>query len=72
MSYGHQKGHNRNHFTGSQLFIMAGAEHNKGNPTQKAPYSTNNWIYNSSSNKQPWDFNVKKGDIIPTIIRKSN
>ncbi|MEP3385316.1 MAG: RHS repeat-associated core domain-containing protein, partial [Flavobacteriaceae bacterium] len=42
---------------------------NQGSPTQKAPSSSNNWIYHNSTNSQPYDFNVKKGDIIPTIIK---
>ncbi len=42
---------------------------NQGSPTQGAPATTNNWFYNNSTTTQPYDFNVKKGDIIPTIIK---
>jgi RHS repeat-associated protein len=41
---------------------------NQGSPTQKAPNSSNNWLYHNSTNSRPYDFNVKKGDIIPTIL----
>lgn len=41
---------------------------NQGNPTQKSMNSSNNWIWHTSTNNQPYDFNVKKGDIIPIII----
>jgi len=42
---------------------------NQGSPTQGAPTTTNNWFYNNSTTTQPYDFNVKQGDIIPTIIK---
>jgi len=46
----------------------AGGSLNQGNPTQKSMNSSNNWFWNTSTNTQPYDFNIKKGDIIPTII----
>ncbi len=45
---------------------------NQGSPTQRAPSSSNNWIYHNSTNSQPYDFNVKKGDVVPTIINNNN
>ena len=44
---------------------------NQGSPTQKSPSSSNNWFYHNSTNSQPYDFNVKKGDVIPTIINNN-
>ncbi len=44
---------------------------NQGSPTQKAPSSSNNWIYHNSTNSEPYDFNVKRGDIVPTIINNN-
>jgi RHS repeat-associated protein len=44
---------------------------NQGNPTQRASSTTNNWFWNTSTNTQPYDFNVKRGDIIPTIIQSN-
>gem|GEM_PF-2526620 len=52
-----------NHITGNANDTL-----NQGSPTQKATESSNNYFYNTSTNSQPYDFNVKKGDIIPTII----
>jgi hypothetical protein len=43
---------------------------NQGSPTQKAPNSSNNWFYHTSTSNRPYDFNVKKGDVIPTIIKR--
>jgi RHS repeat-associated protein len=52
------------------ILITRNIEHlNQGSPTQKAPSSSNNWFYHKSTTNEPYDFNVKKGDIIPTIIK---
>ena len=45
-----------------------GGDLNQGSPTQRATKTTSHWLYHNSTNAEPYDFNVKKGDIIPTII----
>jgi RHS repeat-associated protein len=60
-------------FSNMQLSFIVGEANsgnlNQGSPTQKASTTTNNWMWNTSTNESPYDFNVKKGDIIPTIIK---
>ncbi|WP_159292228.1 reprolysin-like metallopeptidase [Tenacibaculum maritimum] len=60
-------------FSRSQINHVIGGFHsgklNLGSPTQRAPRTTNNWFWNTSTNDRPYDFNVKKGDVIPTIIK---
>jgi len=63
----------RDYFSESQIFRMQFTvkyRQNSGKPTQKATETTNNWLWNTSSNLLPYDFNVKKGDIIPTIVKE--
>lgn len=70
MSYGSNR---KDPFSVQQLnSIIGGANSgqlNQGHPTQKSPFTSNNWLWNTSTNSQPYDFNVKKGDIIPTILK---
>ncbi|MEC7262380.1 MAG: RHS repeat-associated core domain-containing protein, partial [Bacteroidota bacterium] len=59
-------------FSTSQLNKIIGGYNagdlNKGNPTQRATGSSYNLLWHTSTNTEPYDFNVKKGDIIPTIL----
>lgn len=61
---------NRSSFSFEQLNSIGNkGALNQGSPVQAAPYTTNNWLWNTSTNSQPWNFNVKKGDLIPTILK---
>ena len=53
---------------GSPNNMGSPGEFNHGSPTQKAKSASNNYFWNTSTNSAPYDYNVKKGDVIPTII----
>ena len=75
MSYGNNRSgsfsiQQLNHIVGSSPNSTIGSAGilNQGSPTQRATRSTNHWGWHTSTNTQPYDFNVKRGDIIPTIL----
>jgi RHS repeat-associated protein len=68
MSYDSQ----RSGFSSKQIMEMRAAAFS-GSPNsipnrQISPASTSNWIYNTSSNQQPWSKNTNAGQVIPNII----
>ena len=60
----------RTNFTHSQMNDMLGnvPMANQGSNRTTARYTTNNRLYHTSTNVQPWEFNVKKGDVIPAFL----
>jgi len=68
MSYDQQ----RNKFSGLQIMQMFNSSRNgvlnQGSNSQRSIINTNNWFYNTSSNKTPWLKNTNKGEIIPKIL----
>jgi RHS repeat-associated protein len=57
----------RTKFTGTQIHDMLTnvPAANQGSNRATARYTTNNLLWHTSTNVQPWEFNVKKGDVIP-------
>jgi hypothetical protein len=59
--------------TKQQIIMLQGAP--AGNSTSNravARYTTSNYFWNTSTNAQPWFFNVKKGDVIPRPLKNDN
>ena len=69
MNYDKDRVGHFNQLQAQQIFNLI--QHNKlnqGTNTQKSQSTSNNWFFHTSSNDEPYIKNVKKGDIIPTII----
>ena len=61
---------NLSNLTFSQMNDILGNvyDSNQGSNRTRARYTTSNRLYHTSTNVQPWEFNVKKGDVIPAFL----
>ena len=61
---------NKTNFTDAQIYDMLTnvPQANQGSNRSTAKYTTSNKLWHTSTNVQPWKFNVRKGDVIPAFL----